>query len=153
MLYLVRHADALEAEHDELRPLSPRGGAQIAALAKFLARTGTFRPDELWHSPLVRARETAQLLRQHLALQAPLVLKPDLRPEDDPAATARRLHQLQHPIAIVGHEPHLSALASLLVRGAAEPPVFIMKKSAVLALEPAGSCWLVHWHVSPDVIG
>lgn len=153
MLYLVRHADALDAEQDELRPLSPKGCAQIAALAKFLARTAAFRPEEIWHSPLVRARETAHLLAQHLRLKTPLAEMPDLRPEDDPAATVRRLKKARRPVAVVGHEPHLSALASLLVRGTAEPPVFVMKKSAVLALEPAGEYWFVHWHVSPDVIG
>lgn len=152
MLYLVRHADALDAEYDEIRPLSPHGRAQIAALAKFLGRTSAFVPDEIWHSPLVRARDTAHLLVQHLRLKTPLTEIPDLRPEDDPAATVRRLKKANRPLAIVGHEPHLSALATLLVVGRSDLPSFVVKKCSVLALEPAGNHWMVRWFVSPDVI-
>jgi phosphohistidine phosphatase len=111
-----------------------------------------FQPEEVWHSALVRARETAQLLAQQLRLPAPLHEMPDLRPEDDPQAAARRIRQAHRPLAIVGHEPHLSALASLLVVGAAEPPAFVFKKSAVLALEPDGRHWLVRWHLSPELL-
>lgn len=153
MLYLVRHADALDAEIDELRPLSPHGCAQIATLAKFLGRSSAFAPEEIWHSPLVRARETAQLLVQHLRLKTPLAQVPDLRPEDEPAITVRRLKKVRRPVAIVGHEPHLSALATLLVVGSSDLPSFVVKKCSVLALEPAGEHWMVRWFVSPDIVG
>lgn len=153
MLYLVRHADALDAERDEIRPLSPQGREQIAALSKFLGRSSSFAPEEIWHSPLVRARDTAQLLLQHLRRKTPLVEIPDLRPEDDPAATVRRLKQAHRPLAIVGHEPHLSALATLLVVGSSDLPSFVVKKCSVLALEPAGHHWMVHWFISPEIVG
>jgi phosphohistidine phosphatase len=152
MLYLVRHAHALDAEEDSLRPLSDRGRKQVKALSRFLQANGMFQPEDIWHSALVRARETAQLLAQQLKLSAPLHEMPDLRPEDDPHATARRIKQAQRPLAIVGHEPHLSALASLLVVGAMEPPAFVFKKSAVLALEPGGEHWMVRWHLSPELL-
>jgi phosphohistidine phosphatase len=153
MLYLVRHAHAVEGEVDPARPLSDRGRKQVAVLAKFLGPSGAFRPDEMWHSPLVRSRETAQLLALHLNMvRLPLREMPDLRPEDDPAATARRLKLVRRPLAIVGHEPHLSALASLLVAGDMEPPAFVFKKSAVLMLEPNGEAWLVRWQISPELL-
>ena len=77
---------------------------------------------------------------------------PDLEPDADPRAAARRLKASTRPVAVVGHEPHLSALASLLVAGKTEPPVFVMKKCAVLALEGTGAYWMVRWHVSPEVL-
>lgn len=152
MLYLIRHAHALDAEEDAIRPLSDRGRKQVRSLARFLGTTGIFQPEDVWHSALVRARETAQLLAQQLKLAAPLHEMPDLRPEDDPVATARRIKLVRRPLAIVGHEPHLSALSSLLVVGAAEPPAFVFKKAAVLALEPAGTHWMVRWHLSPELL-
>ena len=153
-VYVIRHAHAIDSEDDSRRPLSPRGEQQVRALADFLRRSGAFQPEEIWHSSLVRSRQTAELLVHRLKLAAPLTLMPDLQPEDDPRAVVRRIHATKHvgAIAIVGHEPHLSALASLLVVGRAEPPSFVMKKCAALALEGAASHWQVRWHVSPEVI-
>jgi phosphohistidine phosphatase len=151
-IYLIRHADAVEAEDDSARALSPRGVRQTRDLARFLKPAGRFEPDEIWHSPLVRSRQTAELLRKHLHLAAPLALVDDLKPEDDPQRAARRVRAAGHTVAVVGHEPHLSALASLLVAGKAAPPVFVMKKAAVLALEGAGPHWMVRWHWSPKLI-
>lgn len=152
MLYLIRHADALDADVDEARPLSRRGELQVRALADFLAGKEVFRPEEIWHSSLVRARQTAELLARRLQLRTPLRLMPDLEPEADPRAVARRIKVLPRPIAVVGHEPHLSALATLLVVGHAEPPSFLMKKCAALALDGGGDFWSVRWHVSPELL-
>jgi phosphohistidine phosphatase len=152
MLYLVRHADAIDAEHDALRPLSARGEQQVRALAEFLRGPEVFQPSHVWHSSLVRARQTAELLVRHMRLAAPLNLMPDLEPEADPRAVARRIKATVHSVAVVGHEPHLGALASLLVTGKAEPVVFLMKKCAVLALDGAGEHWRVRWHVSPELL-
>ncbi len=151
-VHLIRHAHAVDPTENPARPLSARGELQVKNLAAFLARSGLFQPAEFWHSPLVRSRQTAELLAARLRLAAPLTLMPDLEPEDDPRAVARRIKASAHPLAIVGHEPHLSALASLLVTGRAEAPVFLMKKCAVLALDGAGAHWMVRWHISPDLI-
>ena len=152
-VYLVRHAHAVDAEEDEARPLSRRGNDQVGALADFLKPTGAFQPAEIWHSSLVRSRQTAELLARRLRLSAPLRLMPDLEPEDDPRAIARRIKATSHSLAVVGHEPHLSALATLLVVGRLEFPVFVMKKCSVLALEGTGNHWSVRWHVSPELLG
>lgn len=152
MLYLVRHAHAVEAEKNPHRPLSDRGRKQVKTLARFLRASGTFTPMEIWHSPLLRSVETARLLAEELQLKITLCEMPDLRPEDDPGDTVRRLRHVQRPTAIVGHEPHLSALASHLVTGVSDRPAFVMKKSAVLALEPGDGHWLVRWHLSPELL-
>ena len=151
-VYLIRHAHAVDAAENPERPLSTRGCDQVFALAAFLKRSGLFQPAEFWHSPLVRSRETAQLLGKRLRLSIPFRLMPDLEPEDDPRAAARRIKAAKQPVAIVGHEPHLSALATLLVVGKMDLPVFVMKKCSALALEGVGPHWSVRWHVSPDLI-
>ena len=56
------------------------------------------------------------------------------------------------PVAIVGHDPHLSALASLLVTGCAEPTNFVLKKCAVLRLDRTGNGWSVRWQISPEIV-
>ncbi len=164
LLHLVRHAHALAEEEDKTRPLSPRGRGEVARLARFLGSSGVFRPAHVWHSPLLRSRQTADDLAARLLLIDALRVEiPGLLPEDDPRELAERLHL--HPkdrgdIAVVGHEPHLSALASLLVRGKARPDLFILKKCALLTLELTEAAhkktgharWRVRWHISPELL-
>jgi phosphohistidine phosphatase len=153
LVTLIRHAHALDGEDDARRPLSRRGRQQVRALADFLRSSAAFQPDAIWHSGLVRAEETAALLRRRLKLKAPCAPAPGLAPEDAPHAAAARIDAAGHDrLAVVGHEPHLSGLASLLVTGRAVPPVFAMKKCAALTLEGGGRHWIVRWHVSPEVI-
>src|SRR5688572_9606311 len=151
-LFLIRHAHAVGPDEDPARPLSARGREQVLSLAEFLKESGVFQPTEFWHSTLDRSRETAELLARGLRLTAPLSLMPDFEPESDPRAGARRINATSEALAIVGHEPHLSALATLLVVGRTDPPAFVMKKCSALALEGLGGFWSVRWHVSPDLI-
>lgn len=163
LLHLVRHAHAVTEAENPSRPLSARGRGEAARLARFFAGNGCFKPAQLWHSPLLRSRETADELIKRLALDAVVVETPGLLPDDDPHEVAERL-QL-HPkdrgdLAIVGHEPHLSALASLLVRGKKSPHLFTLKKCAALALELTDhehkktgfARWSVRWQVSPELL-
>lgn len=149
--FLVRHAHAVDLEPDAARPLSAKGHGQITRLAEFLGRSGAFAPDEIWHSPLVRARETAEALASRLRLEARLREVDGLLPEDDPVGVARRLVQEVRSIALVGHEPQLGAFASLLL---AEPgrPTVVMRKAAVLALEGFGTHWQVEWMLIPELL-
>lgn len=151
-LYLIRHAHALDAEDDRVRPLSKRGHRQVRALAKFFGKSGEFTPVEIWHSPLVRSWETAEQLAARMKLDTPMKEVAGLEPEDDPRATARRIRPRGRDIAIVGHEPHLSALATQLVVGGARLPAFVLKKCAALALERDGAQWAVRWLVAPELI-
>jgi phosphohistidine phosphatase len=152
-LYLIRHTHAEDGHPDADRRLSRRGKSQVRTLARFLRSSGAFTPEEIWHSTLRRAQETAALLAADAKLPLPLREVTDLGPEDDPRRIARLVAACDRSIAIVGHDPHLSALASLLVAGKASPARFAMKKGATLALEGAGRDWIVRWHVSPDLLG
>ncbi len=161
-LYLIRHAHALSEEENPSRPLSPRGRADTARLASWLRANRSLVPAQLWHSPLERARETTSLLARGLELDAVILETSGLLPEDDPAEIAERLETFPPDtnLALVGHEPHLSALATLLVRGKPKPSAFELKKSAILALEPSGDShkrigrprWHVCWQISPELL-
>lgn len=153
LIYLIRHAEAVDTLPDQARALSARGRHQVALLANFLARSRAFQPAEVWHSSLVRARETAGLLVKELGLAVPSKEMAGITPDDDPRTILPALASFGKPVALVGHEPHLSALGSLLITGAAHPLAVAMKKGATLALERGGSRWVVRWHVEPDLLG
>ena len=159
--FLVRHSHALADNEDSRRPLSARGKETTRKVATFFKLGGAISGVRaVWHSPLARARETAELLVKELGLDALLIEVPGLLPEDDPAAMADRLDTTGNPVMIVGHEPQLGALATMLIRGKTEPVAFEFKKTAVLALEKTGgrhkksgrSCWRIQWHFSPELL-
>jgi phosphohistidine phosphatase len=148
MIYLMRHADAVSEEEDPARPLSAKGRDQVARVCAALRTGPGFNPSEVWHSPLARARETAELLAQSLELSAPLVLTSGLRPNDDPGKIAAILDSHDGELAVVGHEPHLGVLASMMVRGPECGSVYYpFPKAGVLALSREGKRWRAGWLV------
>jgi len=148
MIHLIRHADAVPDEDDSARPLSEKGRGQVDRVCAVLRKEPAFRPAEIWHSPLLRSIETAQLLAKGLGLEAPLVLAPDLRPDDDPRKIAAALGAEKRDIAVVGHEPHLGHLASLMIHGPGKAGIFFpFSKAGVLRLSRSGKRWHSGWVV------
>lgn len=156
-LYLIRHADALDSPDDFSRALSARGHRQLASLVKHFQAHALLRPEEVWHSPLRRARETAEVLGLGLGWPRPFEETDLLEPERDPQGVVNRLQGVSRPLALVAHEPLLSSLGTLLVRGVSWPLAFTLRKGDVLALEPSGSDhpgrWVEKWHLGPDLPG
>jgi phosphohistidine phosphatase len=157
-LYLVRHAIAAERGEewpdDTQRPLTERG---IARFKQGVAGLRWFNValDEIITSPLVRARQTADLLAAGLE-GAPVIRVLDaLAPGHAPDAVVAQLAKLARGsrIAIVGHEPDLGELAAHLV-GASRPMPF--RKGGVcridvesLASTRAGA---LHWFLPPKAL-
>jgi phosphohistidine phosphatase len=153
-LYLVRHAHALSDAEDPARPLSAKGRETVQAVARALRRQAAIAVDEVWHSPLARAQETATLLAEGLRLRVQLREVAGLRPEDSPALMATALGRTNNSLLLVGHEPHLSGLAGLLLgiepgHGSVE-----FKKGAVLCLERVmrGTPWTLAWLLPPKLL-
>jgi phosphohistidine phosphatase len=117
-LLLIRHAEALPGEPDELRPLSAGGRAAARALGERLAREGV-RPDAVLTSPLLRARETGD------AVGAALGCRSEPVEELAPGATLERVRSAAanrgETVIAVGHQPDCGRIAAALGDGR-EPP-------------------------------
>ena len=150
-LYLVRHTHALSDAEDPARPLSPKGREVALAMGRWLGTHAKPAVMEIWHSPLVRARETAELLAEGAHLKAPLREAAGLLPEDAAAPMATALSRHGDSVMIVGHEPFLSALTGKLLGIGCAGIDF--QKGAVLCLErgPRGTPWLLGWYVNPTI--
>jgi phosphohistidine phosphatase len=127
-LLLIRHAIAFERDRerwadDGARPLSPSGtrrSRKAAAGLKELCKV----PDRLLTSPLVRARQTAKILTE-LAGWPPAEIAPELTPGEGAAAVLSRLGKDRSKrVAIVGHQPDLSALlTACLLKDGSDLPI------------------------------
>jgi len=132
-LLLVRHALAVEqgqVEPDEARPLTEEGRLRFRRVVRALDRLG-LRVDRCLHSPWTRAVETADLLAP--VIDGESVVEPLLAraPGEELVASLRGTRP-----ALVGHEPWMSELLSLLVFGhAREAERFVFKKGGVARLE------------------
>lgn len=119
-IYVVRHAIAAargeEWPDDDQRPLTARGIARFTQAVAGLAHLGVI-VDEIFTSPLVRARQTGQLLAAGLGDNPPIKMLASLAPGHPPAAVFRELSKIstQSRVALVGHEPGLGDLAAHLI--------------------------------------
>lgn len=157
-LYLIRHGLAAERgdnyPDDTKRPLTSDGMQKLRREAKALqALDVTF--DVILTSPLVRTRQTAEIIGGAFRNQPPIVNMPSLAPGGAHNAIIEELakQQRRHRIALVGHEPGLGELAGRLI-GLRRPIEF--KKGAmcridVAALPPTGPGRL-RWFLTPRIL-
>jgi len=107
-LYFLRHADALEGADDDARALSPHGRKEALAVGRFLKRAG-IEFDAVYSSPLVRARETAEIV---LAVcgSAKVDLTAALLNETSDAKFDEWLKEIPDAkhLCLVGHAPSLA---------------------------------------------
>ncbi len=139
ILYLVRHAIAVESGtpgySDEDRPLTEEGIDRMQRAARGLARL-IDPPDLIASSPLLRAKQTAEILAVALQSRDGVSEWPILVPT---AAANKTLPQIKShgtessAVMLVGHEPHLSQLTALLI--GSPPQAFAFKKGGACALE------------------
>ncbi|HZT97222.1 MAG TPA: phosphohistidine phosphatase SixA [Chloroflexota bacterium] len=151
-LYLVRHAKAEPAVPDSERPLSRTGRRQADNLARWLGDIGV-EVDRIEHSPLVRARETAERLAG--VLQRDLREREDLRPGSDIGRLVRRLRdEVGSGVLLVGHNPGIERLAHLLtVDTQTDHPSLIFHTASVARLVPLeGSRYACDWLVRPNLL-
>ena len=96
--------------------------------------------------------QTAEVLSQFLLPPHGIREEKGLAPLDDPHIAERLVRQAKEPLVIVGHLPHLSRLASLLILGNAEKDVIQFTMGGVVCLTRSDDRWLARWALTPENI-
>jgi phosphohistidine phosphatase len=158
-LYILRHAIAAERDPEKFpddgqRPLTEAGRVKMTKIAHTLHKIDK-RIDLILSSPLLRARDTAEIVRKGLHLKKDrLVLLEALAPVGNPGDLIAEIQTkyLLDSLLLVGHEPDLSGLISLLLAGDTSLSI-MMKKGAICCLSVnelvAGKCATLEWLMSP----
>jgi phosphohistidine phosphatase len=159
-LLIVRHAIALERDRerwrdDGARPLSPAGIRQSRKAAAGLKQFSR-APDRLLTSPLVRARQTAQILTE-VAGWPRAEEAPELSPGGAALAVLTLLGQKRGKlVAVVGHQPELGALLSACLLGEDGTLAIDMKKNAVACVSfegsPSAGRAVLKWLATPRML-
>ena len=141
-LLIVRHAIAYDRDphrwrEDADRPLSPAGIRRARKAAAGLKQL-TPRPDRLLTSPLVRAKQTAQILVDIAGWPAPEEI-PELSPGEPALAVLTLLAKQRTKLtAVVGHQPGLGQLLGTCLLGGGGSLPIEMKKNAVACVSFEG---------------
>ena len=141
-LLIVRHAIAYDRDphrwrEDADRPLSPAGIRRARKAAAGLKQL-TLRPDRLLTSPLVRAKQTAQILVDIAGWPTPEEI-PELSPGEPALAVLTLLARQRTKLtAVVGHQPGLGQLLGTCLLGGGGSLPIEMKKNAVACVSFEG---------------
>lgn len=154
-LYVLRHAEAeeqLPGKDDAARRLTARGAARMLAAARGMRRM-RLAFDRLLTSPVTRAAATAAIVASVYGSDSSPQTLPALATGVEPGEAVAALAKVARceALMIVGHEPQLSEIVSLLLTGSASLVHSQFKKGGCVALElpdrvghgPAELLWMM----------
>jgi phosphohistidine phosphatase len=113
MIVLVHHAEAVEALVDPQRPLTEAGRRQAGRLAEEAAKR-LVKPDAIWHSGKLRARQTAEPFLRACNPLADFSAVRGLQPTDPPDWIRDRILGDRRELLLVGHLPNLARVLEAL---------------------------------------
>jgi phosphohistidine phosphatase len=157
-LLIIRHAIAVDRTTpglpDDQRALTPEGRKKFREAARGLTRI-VKRPDALLTSPLLRARQTAEIAAVAWG-RRPKPRELQALADGDFAGLAAALGELPPTalVAVVGHEPHVSDLLGRLLGGSA-PERLTFRKGGAALVELPGSLkdgGRLVWYLRPRVL-
>ncbi len=150
-IYLVQHGEPKSEIEDTERPLTDKGEAVVESIARYVATLG-IEVAQILHSGKLRAKQTAELFDHYLLPSQGVREQKGLAPLDDPYEAKLLVHQAERPLMIVGHLPHLSRLASLLILGTPEKEVIRFSMGGIVCLSQINGSWLMKWTLIPELI-
>ena len=150
-IYVVRHAIAEERDADRWpddaeRPLTEAGEESFREAARGLARIVP-SVDVVLASPYVRAWRTAEILAEEAGWPAPTRCI-ELEAWRAPSDAVDVLGEQRGSVALVGHEPYLSRLVSLLLAKDDDAVHIDLKKGGVIHVEDR----VLRWYATPKLL-
>lgn len=161
-LYLLRHGAAAQRGapgyiDDADRPLTDEGREKLRVVARAM-KAMKLSFDRILSSPCQRARQTAEIVAERLRLASRIEFSDHLAPDGKIEALIQQLKGLRpkpENVLLVGHEPRLSELASILMTGKTGLPIKL-KKAGLVRLSAnslrTGACAELDWLLTPGLM-
>lgn len=158
-LLILRHGIAVEPgtagyAADSDRPLLPEGERKLRKIAQAMEGL-ELSCDLILSSPYLRARQTAEIIAAASKPKKKVELSDALTPGGSPRKLIESINSLKSApgnVLLVGHEPYLSGLISLLICGKAGLSI-AMKKGGLCKLTAErlehGRCATLDWLLTP----
>ena len=156
-LFILRHAIAEDRSPtlpESQRRLTADGARKMRRAARGI-KALDLKFDVILSSPYLRAQETAEIVAKALGCEKALKLTPTLAADGNPKELIeeiKRKHHKEKRILLVGHEPYLSNLISLLLSGQTNLSI-TLKKAGLCYLSIGtlhyGRCATLEWLLTP----
>jgi phosphohistidine phosphatase len=158
-LYVLRHAIAVSRDdadfpRDSDRPLTAKGTAKLRGVVRGMKALG-LSFDVILTSPYLRALQTAEFVADALGVSEKVEPTEHLAPNGNPRALINLIasrRAARASVLVVGHEPYLSQLVSVLVSGD-DRAVITLKKAGLCKLATQtpryGRCATFEWLLTP----
>ena len=146
---LIRHAEAGDdAPRDESRSLTIRGRADTRRLGRVLARRGV-RFTLVVTSPLVRAVQTAEIVAAAIGYRGRMPASALLEPEAAALDVVAFLKTVadEKSVALVAHEPILSAVAAALTHKPRHPALRKAEALRIRLPDGLGGAGTLRWRI------
>lgn len=154
---LFRHGIAVEPQEwdgpEARRPLTAKGAEKVREAAEGLIRLD-IQPTHVVSSPFLRTGQTADILREVLRFSPEMIRWNELLSDAPPHLLFERLVKLPKDACVlcVGHEPHLSAAAGLMIAGGLVSGL-VFKKGGACSIRFEGTVkpgeGLLRWWLMP----
>jgi phosphohistidine phosphatase len=150
-LYLVQHGQSLSKDVDPDQGLSEKGVAETERIAG-VAKNYQINVGQIMHSVKTRARKTADIFASALNPTKGLKEVEGLKPMDDVAAFAASLNPDTNTM-LVGHLPFMERMASYLITGSVDKPIFKFQNSGIVCMDkdPNSEFWVIVWTLMPRI--
>jgi phosphohistidine phosphatase len=133
-IYFLRHADAEDlAASDFDRKLTAKGLEQATKVGKFSRRNGIV-PDAILTSPLLRARQTAEIVGELLDITPVVVDWLACGMQTTELLAKLAAYRDKASIMLVGHEPDISSAISDLI-GLTNLGGMLIRKASLSAID------------------
>ena len=134
ILYILRHATAEpHTATDTERKLTSKGRNEATAVGEF-CHNHHILPDLILTSPVVRARETAELVQREISREIVEVSWLACGMSTEEALNELRSYAAFESVMMVGHEPDLSELIACLL-GMQSSQSFVVSKASLTIIE------------------
>lgn len=158
-LFIVRHGIAYpqgsSGYTEEDRPLTDRGIRRMRRIGRGLHRIGV-KPEKIYSSPIARARQTAEIVGSALRCSELVQYVDELRVERRAGEILEWLwRQEGQSLMIVGHNPSLEELCTLLLTGQEGVKLHVgeLRKGGVVAFRAQeGGPLELEWWASPRLL-
>jgi phosphohistidine phosphatase len=157
-LVLFRHGIAAPREShngpDATRELTEHGRLRTRAAARGLA-VMEVEPQVVVSSPLVRARQTAEIVAEVLGVRRPIEIVDELTPGTLTGQVVKRLDAINvGAMVVVGHGPDIDLLLRMLLDGGVVPMTALKKASAacIACASPVAKAGELRWLLAPRAL-
>jgi len=157
-IYILRHGIAVERgtpgyKKDSDRPLTPEGEDKMHQIAEAILGM-ELKFDLILSSPYARAEQTANIVAGEL--DAEVTSTEFLEPEGNALELIAEINdEKPQRVLLVGHEPDLSQLISVLITGGSEAAIEL-KKGGLCKLTTDkltfGRCATLNWVLTPKLL-